>query len=77
MNEKYNVENSYLTIDEASQYLSMSKTTLRRRVAEGILPARKGQGSSKTYFRLKDLDDFMVPIEVPKQFSESTQKSGF
>ncbi len=66
MSEKFQAENRFLTIDEASRYLSMGKTTLRRRVAEGILPAHRGQGSIKTYFRLKDLDDFMVPIEVPK-----------
>ena len=49
--------NNLLSIEEASKYLSIAKSTLRRWDIEGKLKAVRINGGHRRY-RLKDLDDF-------------------
>jgi len=49
----------FLSIDEASQYLGISKNTLYGYTSKGILPFYKMQGR-KIYFRIRDIDEFVL-----------------
>ena len=50
--------NNLLSIEEASKYLSIAKSTLRRWDIEGKLKAVRINGGHRRY-RIKDLDDFI------------------
>ena len=54
-----NKEKPFLTIDEASKYLGISKNTIYGYTAKGILPFYKIQGR-KIYFRIEDIDEFVL-----------------
>jgi len=49
----------FLTIDEASEYIGLSKNTIYRYVSMNIINHYKLQGR-KLYFRIHDLDDFIL-----------------
>ena len=49
----------FLSIDEASQYLGISKNTLYSYTSKGILPFYKMQ-RRKIYFRIEDIDEFVL-----------------
>ncbi len=50
---------SYLSLDEASQYLGISKNTLYAYSQKGIIPHYKPRGR-KLYFKVSDLDKFIT-----------------
>ena len=52
-------ERPFLTIDEASEYLGISKNTLYAYTSRGILPFYKLQ-NRKIYFKIEELDDFIL-----------------
>lgn len=52
-------EREFLTLAEASEYLKLSNHTLYSYVKKRLLPCFKVQ-NHKLYFRISDLDDFIL-----------------
>lgn len=52
-------EKPFLTIDEASEYLGISKNTLYGYTSKNIIPFYKIQGR-KLYFKIDDLNKFIL-----------------
>ncbi len=52
-------EKPFLTIDEASNYLGISKNTLYGYTSKGILPFYKPQ-NRKIFFKIDDLNQFVL-----------------
>ena len=52
-------EKPFLTIDEASKYLCISKNTLYGYTSKGILPFYKPQ-NRKIFFKVDDLNQFVL-----------------
>ena len=52
-------EKPFLTVDEASQYLGISKSTLYSYKSQGLIPHYKLQ-NRKLYFKVEDLDEFIL-----------------
>ena len=52
-------EKPFLTIDEASEYIGLSKNTIYSYTSKNILKHYKLQGR-KLYFRIQDLDNFIL-----------------
>lgn len=50
---------SYLSLDEASQYLGISKNTLYDYSQKGVIPHYKPRGR-KLYFKASDLENFII-----------------
>ena len=54
------VEEGFLTVSEAAQYLGVAPETLRRWDRSGQLPATRRPGSKHRYYRRSDLDVFRL-----------------
>ncbi len=52
-------EKPFLSIDQASEYLGISKNTLYGYTSKGILPFYKPQ-NRKIFFRIEDLNQFVL-----------------
>ncbi len=50
------------SIDEAAEYLSVNPRTIRRRIAEGEIPAYRIAGTRTIRIRLEDLEASLRPI---------------
>ncbi len=64
---------SFLTIQETSEYLGISKNTLYGYTSKGILPFYKLR-NRKLYFRISDLNKFVLS---PENRVEESIKTGF
>ncbi len=62
----------FLTIQEASEYLGISKNTLYGYTSKGILPFYKLR-NRKIYFKISDLNNFVLS---PKNRTEDSIKTG-
>ena len=56
---KTNEQRPFLTLDEASQYLGISKNTIYRYTSQGALIFYKLR-NRKLYFKIDDLDEFVL-----------------
>lgn len=60
------VQRRYLTLTEAAEYYGCCERTLRRRIADGTLPARRlGKGGRTSHFRIAIEDLEMLVPRVP------------
>lgn len=50
------------SIDEAAEYLGVNPRTIRRRIAEGEIPAFRIAGTRTIRIRLEDLEASLRPI---------------
>ena len=63
-------EKPFLTIDEASEYLGISKATIYGYTSKGIIPFHKLQ-DRRLYFDINDLNEFVLnPKNRHKSVSE-------
>lgn len=53
---------SALTIREAAQALGLDQKTIRRRIADGTLPASRVKGTNAIRIRRADLDRLLQPV---------------
>lgn len=56
----------YLGLTAASVYTDIARDTLRRRIADGSLPAYKFGNRGDIRIRVTDLEALMVPVRVVK-----------
>lgn len=54
-----------LTLDEAAQYLGLSKSTLYKKVCKGTIPSFK-PGNKNRYFKRADLDNWVYNCDTQK-----------
>ncbi len=64
----------FLTFDEASRYLGLSKNTLYTYTSKSLIPAYKVQGR-KLYFRICDLNNFILDKRNLKPVSKLDTES--
>ncbi len=55
---------TYYSVNEACEYLDITRDTLYRRINEGRLQKYTPGAKNRTYFRLKDLDALRTPRPV-------------
>lgn len=55
----------WLTLDQAAEYLQVTKPTLYRWMKQGKLPFYQPAGTGYRRFKRADLDALMVPGQVP------------
>lgn len=51
----------WLTLEEAAQYLKVSKQTIYRYCAEGVLPFYKLAGTGQRRFKRRELNALLTP----------------
>lgn len=56
---------AWLSRPNAARYLGISTDTLDKRVEEGTLTPFQMRNSTRSYFRVSDLDEAMQPVESP------------
>jgi len=53
---------NYVSLEEAAEYLGVNPRTIRRRVADGVIPGFRIAGSRQIRVRRSDLDAALTPI---------------
>ena len=64
----------FLTFDEASRYLGLSKNTLYTYTSKSLIPSYKVQGR-KLYFKIADLNSFVLDKKNLKPVSKLHSES--
>lgn len=60
------IRQQYLSLEEAATYLGMSIRTVRRRIADGSIPASRVRNSTTIRVRVEDLDNLLQPIPTTR-----------
>lgn len=63
--ERRTQKTEWLSRPNAARYLGISTDTLDKRVEDGTLTPFQMGNSTRSYFRVSDLDEAMHPIEWP------------
>lgn len=54
---------TWLTVEQASKHLQVSRTTLYRMIADGRVKAYEMPGSGRKRFKLEELDAILTPAD--------------
>jgi excisionase family DNA binding protein len=58
---------TWITIEQAAEQLGVSRRSIRRYIADGLLPAYRVAGDHLIRIAQDDLDQMMVPIPTYKR----------
>jgi excisionase family DNA binding protein len=67
------VAKEWFTVEEAADYLSVSKRTVYKLTKEGRLPAFRLGKERHRRFRKKDLDNALLPDEITLKMDSTTK----
>lgn len=60
------MDNTYMTVDQAVEYLGMQRSTVWKWIREYDLPRYRVAGDRRSYFKKSDLDQILKPQPVKK-----------
>jgi excisionase family DNA binding protein len=65
------VQTNYLTINQAAEQYGVNRRTVRRRIADGHLPAYRMAGSRYIRIKTADLDKLLTPVPTGGSYASS------